>query len=354
MYISVSSSNNSGDGIEISKSGGTNSSGGRGLDVYMNTSTNADVGIAVSHNGTGRAGNFQQQNAASSNAAVFASVAGTGRAISAQNSLTTATNSVGFFSQASTGLTPVASYQFAAAVYGQTNGIRGGVFTAAGQDDNAHALHAEITHSGSFNSVAVYGYAAPNTGVGYGVYGQGNLYGVYANGNMGASGTKPFMIDHPMDPEKKFLKHFAMESPEVLNAYRGNVVLDANGEAVVQLPDYFLSINKEFSYVLTPVGAPTVVYVKREIDGNGTFVVAGGNSGQKISWCVYADRNDPYLQQKPEERDVVVDKKGSYIGKYLMPALYGQPEEKGIFYSPKYTHQENLPLIEPAMEEDKK
>lgn len=353
IMVSVSSANNSGDGIEVSKSGGTTSSGGRGIDIYMNTTTNGDIGLAVSHNGTGRASNFQQQNTGSSSPAVFATVAGTQRVIVAQNSSTSSLNAVGFFSQASTGLTQP-TYQYAASVYGQSGSSRSGVFVATGQDDNTQALRGEVSHSGNFNSIGVFGLSAPASGYGYGVYGQGNLYGVYANGNMGASGTKPFMIDHPMDPEHKFLKHFAMESPEVLNAYRGNVVLDANGEATVQLPDYFHSINKDFSYDLTPIGAPTVVYVKREIDGNGTFVVAGGNSGQKISWCVYANRNDPYLQQKPEERNVVVEKKGSYVGKYLMPALYGQPEEKGIFYSPKYTWQENLPLAEPAREEDKK
>ncbi|MEZ5068955.1 MAG: hypothetical protein R2847_10915 [Bacteroidia bacterium] len=32
---------------------------------------------------------------------------------------------------------------------------------------------------------------------------------------MSASGTKPFMIDHPLDPANKFLKRFSMESNEV-------------------------------------------------------------------------------------------------------------------------------------------
>ena len=31
-------------------------------------------------------------------------------------------------------------------------------------------------------------------------------------GDVGASGTKPFVIDHPVDPENKILKHFAIES----------------------------------------------------------------------------------------------------------------------------------------------
>jgi hypothetical protein len=355
MYVSVASTNNSGDGMEISKSGGTNSSGGRGLDVYINTTTNGDIGLAVSHNGTGRASNFQQQNASASQPAIFASVSGNGRVIQAQNSVSTTANAVGFFSQAATGTDPI-TYGTAAAVYGQTSGIRSGTFTASGGSDNTHAVHGEINFASAlnFNAIGVFGSATtPNAGYGYGVYGQGNFYGVYANGNMGASGTKSFMIDHPLDPANKFLKHFALESPEVLNMYRGNVLLDANGEAIIQLPSYFNAINIEFSYVLTPVGAPAGVYIKEEITTDGKFSIAGGNAGQKVSWYVYADRNDAYLQQKPQERETEITKPEGYVGKYLMPELYNQPKEKGIFYGGgTLKMQENMPEAEPARQED--
>ena len=79
---------------------------------------------------------------------------------------------------------------------------------------------------------------------------------VHVAGNLSASGGKPFRIDHPLDPENKYLYHYAMESPEILNLYRGTAVLNTNGEAWAELPDYFESINRDFTYQLTAVGAP--------------------------------------------------------------------------------------------------
>ncbi|HMS56656.1 MAG TPA: hypothetical protein PKA27_14775, partial [Fimbriimonadaceae bacterium] len=40
-----------------------------------------------------------------------------------------------------------------------------------------------------------------------------NGFGLYAGGDSGASGTKSFRIDHPHDPENKFLLHYSSESP---------------------------------------------------------------------------------------------------------------------------------------------
>lgn len=141
------------------------------------------------------------------------------------------------------------------------------------------------------------------------------------------------MIDHPLDPANKFLKHFSMESNEVLNYYRGNVILDANGEATVQLPDYFQSINNtNYGYNLTPIGQPASLYIKSEVSSTGQFVIAGGQPGLKVSWTLTAERNDPYLQQNPDKRLVEINKTGDAVGKYLQPTLYGQPQEMGIYY----------------------
>jgi hypothetical protein len=239
----------------------------------------------------------------------------------------------------------------------------GGAFTGATYGVAAFANTAGSTSYGVFgkyngggnnDGVGVYGYSAPATSRGYGVSGYGNKYGVlgvqgtagnnnygvYATGNLACSGTKSFAIDHPMDPENKFLKHFSVESPEVLNMYRGNVFLDQNGSADISLPDYFIIININFSYALTPVGQPAPnLYIKKEIDNQGTFSIAGGNPGQKISWVIYAERNDPYMQQEGI-RAIEIEKDDYEKGKYLMPELYNQPPEKGLFYSESF-NQEN-------------
>ena len=72
------------------------------------------------------------------------------------------------------------------------------------------------------------------------------------------------------------------------------------------------------------------LFVKSEI-ADKKFAIAGGSPGQKVSWVVYADRNDAYVQQNPDAKLNEVDK-GEDRGKYLMPALYGQPKESGIFF----------------------
>ena len=62
--------------------------------------------------------------------------------------------------------------------------------------------------------------------------------------NLGCSGVKTFIIDLPLDPVNKALKHFSIESNEVLTLYRGVAKFDASGRIVVELPDYFQAIKK--------------------------------------------------------------------------------------------------------------
>ncbi|MDP4266147.1 MAG: hypothetical protein Q8880_01770 [Bacteroidota bacterium] len=172
---------------------------------------------------------------------------------------------------------------------------------------------------------------------GYGIY---SLNNIMAEGNIVANGSKNFMIDHPLDPTNKFLKHASVESNEILNMYRGNVTLDSNGEAVVKLPDYFSGININYSYNLTPIGGFFNVCVKEEIKDN-KFVIAGTKPGMKVSWTVYAERNDLYMQKYPESKNMEPFKSANEKGKYSRPELYNQPKEKGIFYTPEIGKKEN-------------
>jgi hypothetical protein len=180
---------------------------------------------------------------------------------------------------------------------------------------------------------------APGTTV-YAVYGRAKTstsnYAGYFVGNVSVSGSVSkssgsFKIDHPLDPENKYLYHSFVESPDMMNIYNGNVTLNSNGEAVVQLPDYFEALNMEFRYQLTPIGAPGPnIYIAEEISGN-TFKIAGGTSGMKVSWQVTGIRNDPYAQENRIE--VEVDKNTDEKGKYLHPILYGKSIKSGINYN---------------------
>src|SRR5208282_2276942 len=60
-------------------------------------------------------------------------------------------------------------------------------------------------------------------------------------GNVSVQGTldataKSFVIDHPLDLANKYLAHASVESSEQACVYSGNIVLDDEGEAVVNLP----------------------------------------------------------------------------------------------------------------------
>ena len=144
-----------------------------------------------------------------------------------------------------------------------------------------------------------------------------------------ASGVKNFIIDDPRDPANKFLKHASIESNEILNLYRGVDTFDTSGQVIVHLPDYYEAINKNESYQLTPIGAAMPnLYIAEKVY-MGTFVIAGGVPGKEVSWTVTAERNDPYIRNNPQTRNMVVDK-GAERGLYLAPEAYGQQLDKGI------------------------
>jgi hypothetical protein len=111
--------------------------------------------------------------------------------------------------------------------------------------------------------------------------------------------SKDFRIDHPLDPENKYLFHASLESDEMANIYNGNVKLDKKGEAVVELPDWFDALNENFRYQLTPVGSPGPnLYVSEEVKNN-KFEIAGGTDGMKVSWQVVGTRKDKYANENP-------------------------------------------------------
>ena len=151
--------------------------------------------------------------------------------------------------------------------------------------------------------------------------------------DLGAAGTKSFRIDHPLDPENKYLYHSFVESSEMMNVYNGNVELGANGEAVVELPEWFEALNRDFRYQLTCIGGFAEVYIAEEIVGN-RFKIAGGKPGLKVSWQVTGVRHDPWANVHRIE--VEVDKPERERGTYLHPEAYGVPEELGVSYQARH------------------
>jgi hypothetical protein len=211
-------------------------------------------------------------------------------------------------------------------------GVYGVVNSVSGTNYGVYGLSTSTSGRG------VFGWAGATSGTIYGVYGQANPlaggYAVYALGDMGASGTKPFRIDHPFDPENKYLLHYASESPMPQNFYLGNVVTDAEGYAWIELPNYFAHVNVNFKYQLTVVDDPdsagfVIAKVSKKILGN-RFQIRTSAPNVEVSWEVKADRNDLYVRnKKPKD---VIEKQGVEKGTYQHPELYGQPPEKVINY----------------------
>lgn len=184
---------------------------------------------------------------------------------------------------------------------------------------------------------AIRGVATSPSGANYGVYGESlspSGWGVFSNGRLGATGTKSFMIDHPLDPENRVLLHYSTETPEPQNRYNGNVRLDAAGTAIVQLPPYFQAINSDFRYTLTSIGAPAPnLHIASEIRGN-RFEIAGGQAGQKVTWEVIATRSDLFVTERGAPAEII--KQGQERGRYLAPGLYGLPSERGLNHAPAH------------------
>ena len=129
----------------------------------------------------------------------------------------------------------------------------------------------------------------------------GNLFA----GSLSVSGEKNFRIDHPLDPENKYLIHRSIESDDRLNLYNGNVVLNKNGEAIVELPVWFEALNTDFRYQLTAVGAPAPkLYVAEKIKEN-SFKIAGGKKGMEVSWQITGIRKDEFADGKSAQVEVL-------------------------------------------------
>lgn len=281
-----------------------------------------------------------------------------------------------------------------------------GYFTSNHLTNLTHVIHSEFTGSGTHNAKAVFGKCVPADEYGYGGYFEGGYMGVsgvvyptgtgeyhgvegyvyggsgtstnigvvgfadgaYTNigvharayggvnhwagyfvGNVQVTGTMTkgagsFKIDHPLDPENKYLYHSFVESPDMMNVYNGNVILDATGEATVELPAYFEALNRDFRYQLTAIGAPGPnLYIAAKI-ANNQFTIAGGNPGMEVSWQVTGIRHDKFAEANRIK--IEVDKPENERGKYLHPEAYSLGEEYDI-------HYEQNQRMKDRMEEEK-
>lgn len=248
-------------------------------------------------------------------------------------------------------------------MYGKSTATNGHGVVGAGNNLDAGTLVGGSGVSGTSSNVGVFGYGnnttnsvgvygwSDATGTGVGVCGDDNNVGewggvfsrdLYVAYNIDV-GNKSFLIDNPANPSEELLRYTCIESPEALLIYRGKVKLDANGEAIVEMPSYFKALANEDNVTIqvTCVGRPFPIGYDLGKDGN-TFIVYG-EANREVSWMLMADRDDPFI--RTYGTDVVIKKDGSYknikAGTYLHPELYGESQDKA--YMNRYKQELKQP-----------
>jgi trimeric autotransporter adhesin len=339
---------------------GDGAGGGRGVVGYAPGATGTNFGVWGQADSTGGRGVFGLTTATT----------GVNYGVYGENASTTA-GSAGVFGRA-LGNGPVSGIEGRAntavgnAIYAQNESLTGGIGVAA---RGVVAIYGEGT---TFSGTGVFG-LAPQVGgntvgvraqtdsqTGRGLWaiatnGNGVNYALYAenpqsvNGYAGyftglpsfgrvhitgtlSKGMGSFKIDHPLDPENKYLYHSFVESPDMMNIYNGTVVTDADGYATVEMPEWFEALNREFRYQLTVVDeADTAGFVQakvvRKVAGN-RFTLRTSAPRVEVSWQVTGVRHDAIAEK--HRIPVEEDKPEAERGKYLYPVEHGQPAEKGV------------------------
>lgn len=148
-----------------------------------------------------------------------------------------------------------------------------------------------------------------------------------------------FTVDHPADPENKYLSHSFVESPDMLNVYSGTVTTNRDGTARVKLPAYFEALNRDFRYQLTVIGKFARAMVSEEIKGN-QFAIRTDPGRVKVCWQVTGVRKDAWAEAnriEVEERKPKAER-----GHYLHPELFGK-KARAIHPAPAIRVPDTLP-----------
>jgi hypothetical protein len=292
-----------------------------------------NIGTGQSVKGTSGIGNYGYLGGASNGVYGFAASTGGNGVLGEAN---TGSNAAGVKGRSSTGY----------GVYGEgpdrNYGYLGGPFIGArGYASTVSGIGVFGTADNGYNAYGVWGVSSS----GYAGYFSGK---VHVTGTLSKGGGS-FKIDHPLDPEHKYLYHSFVESPDMMNIYNGNVVTDENGFAEIMLPEWFEALNRDFRYQLTVIDDSdrfVLAKVVQEIHNN-RFTIRTNFGHVKVSWQVTGIRKDPWAEAHriPVEEVKPPEEQGTY----LHPKEWGQPEEKGRDYpklqemrEEQVKHQEQL------------
>ncbi len=322
----------------------TSSTGGRGVSGFSSASTGTTYGIYGLVNSPsgigiyGTAPTYGIEGRATNTSGVADGVRGISSSTSGTGvfgSVTTSTgiNYGGYFQSSSSS---------GRGIYGvtlSTTGATYGVYGTSNSINNGAGVRGEGPYVGVWGeSIGRWGVYGRSTGTinSYGIYGSvaagTDNYAGYFSGNVNVTGTLSkgggsFKIDHPLDPQNKFLYHSFVESPDMKNIYDGNTITDASGYAMVDLPEWFEALNKDFRYQLTVIGDFAQAIISKEVQNN-QFEIRTDKPNVKISWQVTGIRKDEFAEKYriPVEEEKRLEEKG----KYLYPEAFGLSRSLGI------------------------
>lgn len=144
----------------------------------------------------------------------------------------------------------------------------------------------------------------------------GNTGNVHVAGAFSA-GSKSFLIDHPVDPLNRNLRHISVEAPEYQIRYRGVATLE-DGQATVDIdaacgmtPGTFAALATDaWVCALQPQNSFERVKCSDVVDGVFTITSEDSGSSARVAWEVVARRKDQFVMHSPdsdEDGRLIVD-----------------------------------------------
>ncbi|MBK6976531.1 MAG: hypothetical protein IPH28_05005 [Cytophagaceae bacterium] len=220
-----------------------------------------------------------------------------------------------------------------------SSGFPNGVYIDAFNTGGGHALNVNgSTRLNGLlevqNTLSVFPSAVSITG-NMNVAGSSAVSGNLTVGGNLSKGSGTFKIDHPQDPENKYLLHSFVESPDMMNIYNGNIITDSKGYATIKLPDYFEALNMDFRYQLTVIGAFSQAIVAEKVKKN-QFKIQTQKPNVEVSWQVTGVRKDAYAEKNRIKTEV--EKPDDEKGYYLHPEAYDLPANRGVLNAKKIAH----------------
>jgi hypothetical protein len=104
----------------------------------------------------------------------------------------------------------------------------------------------------------------------------------------------------------------------------------SHGDAIVELPDWFETLNRDFRYQLTVIGEFAQAIVSGKI-ANHRFAIKTDKPNVEVSWQVTGIRQDPWANAHRIPVEEIKPERER--GLYLHPELYGAPIERGVVWA---------------------